>query len=690
MKHSSKKLKLLSGTTIIRPLKRILMVGSIGSFIALVNEVVSGQYLSSFFVGIIFVGFLLSLILYKRTFYFASAVTVLIICMISANSLMFIGNGIHDISILLYPTTIVFACVVLSKKVFWQFIGFSLFCLNVISLLGTVGYLQVEFISRHTFNEIININLILLAFSFLVRYLFNSISDSNMRLLEANATLQDSEARFRSIVENSPSILLYFNGAGEILYSNLHIKFPDSKKIISLYEILLPDQKESVQQIVRHVQNGMTEETQEIFWNFSSSLADHTYSTIIAKIKNDAQQNYIALITDITENKQLQDQLFHIQKMEILGTLAGSIAHDFNNTINVVSLHADRALRRKEIDKESEKDFRFIRETVVKAAGLTQKILTFSNRTETPSTQININDVIADVEKLLRKAVDKNIEIEYHLSESLALINGHSTELEQILMNLVINARDAIRDKGFKNQQKKIIIETKNSNYDELGASPLRNGHHGPCVVLSVRDNGCGIPEELQQKIFQPFFSTKGKERGTGLGLSTIRNIVQHHNATVHLESTMGEGTDFSIAFPATGNDFKILSQENKPDMNVRLKTIALIDDNPDTLTIIRKSLEKSGFKVAAFQSESAFEEWRSSKENPFDLLITDFYLIENDGRSVIEKIREKYPSMPIILMSGYPLDNLDIELAKYQPIEFIQKPLTSRQIIPRIQTMLS
>lgn len=550
MEHTAQKTRLLNSSTVIDPLKKILIIGTIGSVLAFVNEIFSNHQHSSMPVGLLPLGFLSALLLFRKHFYFSSAITALSVTTLAANALMIRGNGIYDNAMLLHPTMIVFACVLLNKRIFWGYILLSLLMLNTIFILGIVGVIQVNFVASNTISELININLIFIAFSILVYYLFKNILDTNAKLAQTNHAVQQSEARFRSIIENSPIILVYFAEDTTILYTNLPKKSSEESSAPTLNEFLLSDQISVFQNLMQRAEQGITEMSEEINWKFSLSSEDQTYSTIVAKVTDDVQKTYIALISDITENKLLQRQLFQIQKMELLGSLAGSITHDFNNTINIVSLYTDKALRRNTLDEESRKDFQFIHDTVLKAAGLTRKILTLNHQTTTERFPLNINDVVGDVEKLLRKIVDKNIDIEYRLDESLFSIQSNSTEIEQVLMNLVINARDAIRDKKTHLEQRKIIIETRNSTYESLPNSPLKNGHSGKCVILSVQDNGCGIQQDILQKIFQPFFTTKGKEYGTGLGLATVKNIIHQHNATVHIESNIGSGTQFTIAFP--------------------------------------------------------------------------------------------------------------------------------------------
>jgi CheY-like chemotaxis protein len=301
---------------------------------------------------------------------------------------------------------------------------------------------------------------------------------------------------------------------------------------------------------------------------------------------------------------------------------------------------------------------------------------------------VNVNDVISDFEKLLRKIVDKDILFEIKLTKKLHAISGDENQIEQIVMNLVVNARDAIRERGTTKDQKRITLETMNvgPSFENIHGHPYeRDG-----ITIGVSDTGAGIPPELQKKIFEPLFTTKGKDRGTGLGLSTVTSIVEDYKGKVYLSSEVGKGSSFTIFIPATAEHHpeSKTPAAAEPAQEVK-KHVAVIEDSPDTLFILKKYLENAGFIVHPFQSEASFNVWLEEPANTVDLVITDFYLIESTGSTVIEGVRKYHPDLPVILVSGYPLEKLNIDLVAYTNVEFVQKPYSAAKIVESVKKLL-
>ena len=514
------------------------------------------------------------------------------------------------------------------------------------------------------------------AFALLLIILFFKFKIAEKAFLKPLNELQQHNLRFSTLIKNAPFVVMQFGSDGTLLHSNIKNKFPESElsQSQSVYNFLVPESKELLTRIVGLVFERKTPETtNEIHWLFSSEVS-RFHSTILAPIiENGNVASIIAIITDITDNEQLREQLLRIQKLETVSILAAGIAHDFNNTMNLINLLSERALRSHTSPEAVQDSITKIQSTVIQASGIIKKLLDL-NKNSQETSLININDIISDFQPLLRKIIDHDTLFEVKFDDPITQIYGNEIQIKQIITNLVINARDAMREKTRGSSLKKITIETKTVIY---------NGTHPSMITLSISDTGIGINKECQKKIFEPFYTTKGSERGTGLGLTMVHNIVQQLNGSIHVSSEEGKGTTFTIGFPIVvsqnGSDGKL---EQQRQIN---QTVVVVEDNSDTLFLLVKYLKSAGFTVVTFQSENLFHDWISTHSNTPDVLITDFYLVDTNGKAIIELFRSYHPERPIILTSGYSLDQLDICLEEYGNIIFIQKPFSARQLIDKI-----
>ncbi len=369
--------------------------------------------------------------------------------------------------------------------------------------------------------------------------------------------------------------------------------------------------------------------------------------------------------------RQKEEELRQMQKMEAMGLLAGGMAHDFNNILMVVSGFSEMALRSLEEDHEARASIEEVRKAIRSASLLTRQLLAFSSKQVTRPKIINLNRLITDLEEILRRVAGESIELTTHLGDDLANVLADSAQIEQVLLNLVVNGRDAIEKTGT------IVIGTANVQPGEDNLLPLDLALDQSHVLVSVRDNGCGIDPETQSRMFEPFFTTKDKGKGTGLGLSTVHGIVRQYGGHIRVDSEPGKGTDFRIFLPR-------IAQEVEDELNPTeftpaegSETILVVEDEADVRRVVCQMLSLSGYRVleapGPIEALTVFEDNRDR----VNLLLTDVIMPVMNGRELSERISELEPDIRILYMSGYTDGVIDDTGILPEGVDFLQKPFT-------------
>jgi PAS domain S-box-containing protein len=397
----------------------------------------------------------------------------------------------------------------------------------------------------------------------------------------------------------------------------------------------------------------------------------------------------IGTVQDITERKQaeeerhnLQSQLIHSQKLESIGRLADSVAHDFNNFLTVI-LGCCGLLLSRHLDPEIREPLEQIRQTCQKIGALTRQLLTFSRKNIPEMKKVNLNQIITDFKNMLERLIDKAIIISTALDTALGLVNADPSQIEQILMNLAVNARDAMSQNGA------LTISTKNLDLKEGISSLHGNIRPGSYVLLMVGDTGCGMNAETQKHIFEPFFTTKEHGKGTGLGLSTVYSIVQQHGGHILFDSEVGKGTSFKIYLPRVQPVEEEQAEPQIPEGQGRGgETILLVEDDPETRSMICSTLTRYGYQVIDFGNPSDAI-MLSSKAGHIDLLLTEMILPEMNGRIVYERVSAFLPGIKVLYFSGYHQDVIIHLGILDQGTPFLQKPFLPSQLVKRIRETL-
>lgn len=377
----------------------------------------------------------------------------------------------------------------------------------------------------------------------------------------------------------------------------------------------------------------------------------------------------IEYVLDVSAQKHLEEQLRQSQKMESVGRLAGGVAHDFNNILSAILGYSELTLRRMPVDDPLRKNISQIIEAGERAEVLTRKLLIFSRKQVLSIKVINLNSTVESIMKLLQRMIGEDVVLELNTKSSLRNIKADPGQIEQILMNLVVNARDAMACGG------RLYIETSNVDLDAEYAQLHQGVKPGPYVMLEVSDTGTGMDPDVYEKIFEPFFTTK--KQGTGLGLSIVYGIVKQHNGHIFVYSEEDMGTTFKIYFPATEDSRDPEPQKIEPTILKGTETILVVDDEHSIRNLIIDSIQPLGYKILdASCAEEALQLIETTKGH-IDLLLTDIIMPGMKGDKLAEAIKERHPSIKVIFMSGYSDHFIADRGINGIGSAFIQKPLS-------------
>jgi PAS domain S-box-containing protein len=400
---------------------------------------------------------------------------------------------------------------------------------------------------------------------------------------------------------------------------------------------------------------------------------------------------FACIIRDLTERREAEaalrrseDHLRQAQKMEGIGRLAGGIAHDFNNLLTAIQGHSQFLLEDLSAGDPSRLDAEEIKKAADRAATLTRQLLAFSRRQVLQPQVIDLNAIIRDMQRLLRRVIREDIALNTHLAENAWSIFADPGHIEQVLMNLVVNARDAMPNGGT------LTIETRNFDVDEefgMGGTVIRAGRY---LQLSVSDTGIGMNRETRARIFEPFFTTKPEGEGTGLGLATVYGIVRHSGGHVSVYSEPGRGTTFRVLLPEAGTDTHAEPSHPAPSEMARgWESILVVEDDPAIRSLTSKVLQDRGYSV--LEAESGTEAVRLAQEydGPIDLLVTDIVMPEMSGRKLAENVRALHPAAKVLFMSGFTAQDVVRQGLIEPEAHFLEKPFSPETLAGTIRRTL-
>ena len=386
---------------------------------------------------------------------------------------------------------------------------------------------------------------------------------------------------------------------------------------------------------------------------------------------------------DITDRRALESQFLHAQKMEAVGQLAGGVAHDFNNLLQVITGNCELMLARLSDSNQLRKDIALIQQSAKRGARLTQQLLSFSRRQVMSPKVLSLNSLISNMAEMLGRLINENITIKIVPESNLKPIMADPGMIEQVLVNLLVNARDAMPDGGC------ITVETKNVNLDETYVRTHPDTKSGPHAMLVVGDNGCGMGVETLSRIFEPFFTTKTVGKGTGLGLSTVHGIVRQSGGIIEVNSEVGIGTTFRIYFPiADGEGYSDPSNVLMPAIGKGEEVILVAEDDEYVRVLVRELLRMNGKTVlTAADGTEALRVCQESRRK-IDLLITDVTMPKMGGRELAQNFKRLYPGSKVLFISGF-MNDIDDNFTVGSEFNFLQKPFTSAELTSKIHEIL-
>jgi two-component system, cell cycle sensor histidine kinase and response regulator CckA len=493
--------------------------------------------------------------------------------------------------------------------------------------------------------------------------------------IDATAKRQAEEA-LRLLVERLPDGVLV-NCEGRIAFANpaalkvLGADRPDELLGKAALDLVHPGGREQARQRIERVLAGAeVAPEQETLLRLDGTPVE--VETTLIPFTHQGKPAVQVILCDHAERKRLEAQLRHAQKLEAIGQLAGGVAHDFNNVLTVIQLQAASLLSSEALSEKAAESAREIAFAAERAAGLTRQLLAFSRKQLTQMADLDLNGLVANLIKMLQRLLGEDVQLELSFSPAHPLIQADAGMIEQVLLNLAVNARDAMPRGG------RLRIQTETLSLDEAGAQANPEARPGEFVCLSVSDTGQGIAPEHLPRLFEPFFSTKGVGEGTGLGLATVYGIVKQHQGWITVESRLGHGSTFRVFLPRSLGPAAAL--EASPARPLPLaggrEAILLVEDEEAVRRVVRSILEGLGYRV--FEAESgvaALAVWRK-RRGEIALVLTDMVMPEGlTGCDLAEKLWAEAPNLPVILTSGYSAQIAGQQRGLGEGVPFLQKP---------------
>ena len=510
------------------------------------------------------------------------------------------------------------------------------------------------------------------------------------RRKQVERDLLAAEARFRLLVEQLPAItyMAEFGAGGKWSYVSPQIEailgFTPSEWTADphlWYQRLHPD--DALRVIDMEERCRASGQPYSAEYRLQARNGQYRWFSDIATRVKDAHgvESLQGVMTDVTETKMMEAQFRQSQKMEAVGQLAGGIAHDFNNLLMVIRGHTDLLLN-SVVDNPRDKIAQ-IQKAADRAAGLTRQLLAFSRMQVLQLEVIDLNRVAVDMAGMIERLFASNIELVFETEANLGRVRADEGQIEQVLLNLAVNARDAMPNGG------QITIRTENVRFERGDARPLPAIGDGEYAALIVKDTGEGMDAATQARIFEPFFTTKEKGRGTGLGLATVYGIVKQSGGFIVVDSTPGRGTAFSIYLPRVDADEKIAEAETSSAPERHEATILVVDDETQIRDLAADYLTGCGFTVLTAGSGAEARDLVAKYEGPVHLLLTDTVMPNMTGRELVQSIVELRPEIKVIYMSGYLEFNASAHLQAGDGTLYIQKPFGLDALAKMIKSAL-
>jgi len=512
---------------------------------------------------------------------------------------------------------------------------------------------------------------------------------------EAEARRRESEDRFRTLIENSADAVSVTDSGGNVVFVSASVKqvlgyTPDQLDHRTAFDFVHDDDAVRAR---THLASALARPGVPITTLLRARHQDGKWRCIevvtMNRLEDPALRGVVTNFRDVTERvrseealRRMEAQLLQTQKMEAIGKLAGGVAHDFNNLLSVILGISSLLLEKMEPDHPMRADLSEIKQSGERAARLTRQLLAFSRRQMLDPRVLDLNDVVVSIDRMLLRVVGEDIELSVVAAPRLQRVRVDPGQMEQVIMNLVVNARDAMPRGGT------LTLETGNVELDETFAREHIGVTPGPHVMLAITDTGVGMDDVTQSRVFEPFFTTKATGKGTGLGLSTVFGIVKQSGGTIWLHSVPGRGTTFRVYFPATAEGPQPVRPVPQAPSSRGNETILLVEDDATVRAVARAILSSRGYDViAAVDAAEALAVCREAGQ-PIHLLLTDVVMPRMSGRELAGRIAEIRPAIKVLYMSGCTEDTV-IHHGVDEGIAFLQKPITPRALTQKVREVL-
>ena len=512
--------------------------------------------------------------------------------------------------------------------------------------------------------------------------------------MQAEQALHQSEQRFHDLFQGSPDAIFVEDLDGNVLDANpaacqLHGLTREELLGLNVSALVPADQKQDVARGFKELVEGKVRQVEGMSRSRTGALIP--VEVRANRIEFAGKPAVLLHVRDITERKMaesalrsLEDQLRQSQKMEAIGQLAGGVAHDFNNILTVIHGHASLLLAGGGLSGADARSAQQIGQAAERAAALTKQLLTFSRRQLMQPKRLDINEVVSHMTKMLGRILGEDIALQLNYSALPALVHADAGMLEQVLLNLAVNSRDAMPKGGQLGIRISIVdLDGRQSQHPEARA--------GRFVCLKAADTGCGIAAENLGRIFEPFFTTKEVGKGTGLGLATVYGIVKQHQGWIEVESAPGKGTVFKIFLPSSTETVELFS-EQPPERKPRggTETILVVEDEAPVRELVCSLLSAHGYQILQAESGStALELWKQCKEK-IDLVLTDLVMPDHiNGRDLAEKLWAERPSLKVIFTSGYSADVVGKDFVLRRGLNYLQKPYPPQKLASTVRDCL-
>jgi len=478
--------------------------------------------------------------------------------------------------------------------------------------------------------------------------------------------LERREEHYRSLIENSMDLISILNLDGTIRYvSPSHermLGYPLDELVgKNVLSFVHPQDRAHVQTAMVKGNNGRPVECRVRHSDGSWRVLE-SFSRDLSHI---AGVNGMVLnARDITERKHLEEQLHHSQRLEAVGRLAGGVAHDFNNLLMVITGYSHMLLDAMFPSDPARKDLEQVVKASERATDLTRQLLAFSRRQGVRASLVNLNALVQEMDRMLRRVLGEDIELIIKLAPELKTVHADPGQIEQVILNMVVNARDAMSSGG------RLLIETANAGQPNPG-----------CVTISISDTGVGMDSQVLSRVFEPFFTTK--EHGTGLGLATSYGIIKENGGDLRVESTPGKGTTFHIELPVTEQTSDDLELPDEKQAPRGTETILLVEDEDPVRRVVETMLKRHGYKVLASASSNGAIAASEQHRGVIHLLITDIRMPGMSGRKMAECLTAHRPDMKVLYVSGYG------DVMSNNDAHFLQKPFSTEELAMKIREML-